>query len=170
MRGTGCGVPKSIIFLDDRTFLYRTLTQTRQAIAQWWQLAEAVNLNETIQKTKAARNCPDFSPFVVSSARILGIDFCFHRLSAERPTQKMHRQSGQQRAERLLCIPTTRTWFTQKVFCLVTSVSSWGLWLQQPEERFFLAQCGQPVAVACRFHGQQLYLWLAFGSAMPFVQ
>ena len=140
MSRAGHAQPKSTIFLDDRSFVCQTQAQAHAAIDAWQQLAHAVGMKENAGKTKILvranekrqelrASSPSLAKFLVSQVRILGVDFCDNRRSAVRPTQLARRDQAKRRAVSLLCIPLSRQWYTQKVISLVTSVSSWGVWL-----------------------------------------
>ena len=93
--------------------------------------------------------------WIVSSARILGIDFTAYARASARATAEARADKARMRVRRVQMAPVSLEIKEQLVAYLVTPLAAWGCWLFQP---------GRAWAAAQKAIDQTLWVYRAMGS------
>ena len=166
-----------ITYLDDRNFIARNVPQAIRLWQSWRRISAQLGLWEHNEKVKivprkaslrdALLNGGFAGSHLVSSTRVLGIDFAARLGSLDKPTQKQRLSETRSRLDRIQLLPISHQKKSHLIASIAIPKAVWGAWTKIQPVTKLTPQVKQIAGAKHKQTSQHLFFLLAGHGLHP---
>ena len=166
-----------ITYLDDRNFIARNVPQAIRLWQSWRRISAQLGLWEHNEKVKivprkaslrdALLNGGFAGSHLVSSTRVLGIDFAARLGSLDKPTQKQRLSETRSRLDRIQLLPISHQKKSHLIASIAIPKAVWGAWTKIQPVTKLTPQVMQIAGAKHKQTSQHLFFLLAGHGLHP---